>query len=249
MISMRCWIASCSLVFDWVEADRGCVMLRDPRERRTLQPAARCDRAGSRSAATKDRRDFHQSTRFSTTSWSTRKVSAQATLGDDSQIRCGCVSIVQAGVREALCVPLARSFTTLWVLCTLTPTPPPGELSCVKENKQRFTDDHLRLDHGDRSPGRAGDRGHLLLQGTSCKVSDSPRWGRPSLHLSHHVKNILQGIRGGSYLIEAGLERNDTDLRCVEVGESSTSNQDRISNLVMDMLTFSKGKGTREDPG
>ena len=33
------------LVFDWVEADRGCVMLRD-NETGQLQPAARCDRAG-----------------------------------------------------------------------------------------------------------------------------------------------------------------------------------------------------------
>ena len=34
------------LVFDWVEADRGCVMLRD-NETGQFQPAARCDREGS----------------------------------------------------------------------------------------------------------------------------------------------------------------------------------------------------------
>jgi two-component system, NtrC family, sensor kinase len=49
----------------------------------------------------------------------------------------------------------------------------------------------------------------------------------------------LQGIRGGSYLIDAGLQRNDTDA--VRRGWAMVDrNQERISNLVMDMLTFSK---------
>ncbi len=30
--------------------------------------------------------------------------------------------------------------------------------------------------------------------------------GQTIAMLSHHIKNILQGIRGGSYLIEMGLE-------------------------------------------
>ncbi len=36
-----------NLVFDWVEADRGCIMLRDT-ESGELQPAARCDREPDR---------------------------------------------------------------------------------------------------------------------------------------------------------------------------------------------------------
>ncbi len=63
--------------------------------------------------------------------------------------------------------------------------------------------------------------------------------GQTIATLSHHVKNILQGMRGGSYLIDAGLKRNDTDA--VRRGWGIVErNQERISNLVMDMLTFSK---------
>jgi signal transduction histidine kinase len=63
--------------------------------------------------------------------------------------------------------------------------------------------------------------------------------GQTIATLSHHIKNILQGIRGGSYLIEEGLKVGENDVvrrgwRIVE------KNQERISNLVMDMLTFSK---------
>ncbi len=63
--------------------------------------------------------------------------------------------------------------------------------------------------------------------------------GQTVAALSHHVKNILQGIRGGSYLIDAGLKEHDENLvakgwRIVE------KNQTKISDLVLDMLTFSK---------
>ena len=57
--------------------------------------------------------------------------------------------------------------------------------------------------------------------------------------LSHHIKNILQGIRGGSYLIDLGLKEHDEEL--VRKGWGIVErNQTRISDLVLDMLTFSK---------
>jgi signal transduction histidine kinase len=63
--------------------------------------------------------------------------------------------------------------------------------------------------------------------------------GQTIATLSHHIKNILQGISGGSYLIDEGLKAAQTETirkgwRIVE------RNQDRISSLVMDMLTLSK---------
>jgi len=63
--------------------------------------------------------------------------------------------------------------------------------------------------------------------------------GQTIATLSHHIKNILQGIRGGSYLIEMGLEEHDESI----VGKGWTiveKNQNKISKLVMDMLTYSK---------
>lgn len=57
--------------------------------------------------------------------------------------------------------------------------------------------------------------------------------------LSHHIKNILQGIRGGSFLIERGLSGHDEAM----VGKGwkiVEKNQNKISDLILDMLTFSK---------
>jgi signal transduction histidine kinase len=63
--------------------------------------------------------------------------------------------------------------------------------------------------------------------------------GQTIATLSHHIKNILQGIRGGSYLIEEGLRTQDSGV--VRKGWTIVEkNQEKISNLVLDMLTFSK---------
>jgi two-component system, NtrC family, sensor kinase len=63
--------------------------------------------------------------------------------------------------------------------------------------------------------------------------------GQTIAMLSHHIKNILQGIRGGSYLIEMGLSSHDEGV--VRKGwDMVERNQNKISALVLDMLTFSK---------
>ena len=219
-----------TLVFDWVEADRGCIMLRDP-ETRLLQPAARCDRAGL------DNKDRRISISHTILDFVLEKKEGVRTSNarDDSRFDAA-ASIVQAGVREALCVPLQGRYDIVGALYVDTYTSP-GKL--IESGHQlRFTDDHLRLITA------IGHQAALAIEDTfyySALVQGErlAAMGQTIATLSHHVKNILQGIRGGSYLIEAGLERDDTDA--VRKGWGIVDrNQDRISNLVMDMLTFSK---------
>lgn len=220
------------LVFDWVEADRGCVMLRDP-ETGGLQPAARCDRAGASGPAGERRITISHTILDYVLEHKEGVRTSDAR--DDSRFD-SAASIVQGGVREALCVPLQGRYDIVGALYVDTYTPP-GEL-IASGNKQRFTDDHLRLITA------IGHQAALAIEDTfyySALVQSErlAAMGQTIATLSHHVKNILQGIRGGSYLIEAGLDRNDTDA--VRRGWSIVDrNQDRISNLVMDMLTFSK---------
>lgn len=59
--------------------------------------------------------------------------------------------------------------------------------------------------------------------------------------LSHHIKNILQGVRGGSHLISMGLNQKQESL--IRQGWGIVErNQTRIYDLVMDMLSFSKDR-------
>ena len=219
------------LVFDWVEADRGCVMLRDP-ETKLLQPAARCDRAGIDS--TRDRRISISHTILDYVMEHKEGVRT-SNARNDSRFDAA-ASIVQAGVREALCVPLQGRYEIVGALYVDTFTPP-GQL-IASGHQLQFTDDHLRLITA------IGHQAALAIEDTfyySALVQSErlAAMGQTIATLSHHVKNILQGIRGGSYLIEAGLDRDDTDA--VRRGWGMVDrNQERISNLVMDMLTFSK---------
>jgi len=221
-----------NLVFDWVEADRGCVMLRDP-ESGELQPAARCDRAAAGAAMNQEQIAISHTILEYVIEHKEGVRTSNAV--DDSRFDAA-VSIVQAGVREALCVPLQGRFGVVGALYVDTYTDP-GKL-VAEGDHERFTDDHLRLITA------IGHQAALAIEDTLhySALLQSERlaaMGQTIATLSHHVKNILQGIRGGSYLIEAGLERDDTEA--VRRGWRIVDrNQERISSLVMDMLTFSK---------
>src|SRR4029079_18295681 len=63
--------------------------------------------------------------------------------------------------------------------------------------------------------------------------------GQTIAALSHHIKNILQGLRSGSEILKMGLKDNNETL--LQQGyRISEKNQAKIYNLVMDMLSYSK---------
>lgn len=56
--------------------------------------------------------------------------------------------------------------------------------------------------------------------------------------LAHYIKNILNGLRGGAYVIDSAISRKNLDL--VKKGwDMVERNIDQISNIVMDMLIYS----------
>ena len=63
--------------------------------------------------------------------------------------------------------------------------------------------------------------------------------GQTVATLSHSVKNILQGLRGGADLVELGLRKQS--IKLINSGwEIVARNLDRIYELTMNMLAFSK---------
>lgn len=63
--------------------------------------------------------------------------------------------------------------------------------------------------------------------------------GQTVASLSHSIKNILQGIQGGSHVIESGLRRET--LEPVSEGWDVVSkNLNRVNRLVLDMLSYSR---------
>ncbi len=57
--------------------------------------------------------------------------------------------------------------------------------------------------------------------------------------LAHYVKNILIGLKGGSYIVDVGLQRNNTE-KLRSGWETIKKNIKRIGDLTQDLLTYSK---------
>ena len=217
------------LIFEWVEADRGCVMLVD-QQTEELTPKARRTREG----VDAEEKITISQTILDDVMQRQEGVVTSDTRDDDRWDTAA--SIVKLGVREAICVPMQGRYGIVGVIYIDTFTPPGQMLQNRSGN--RLSEEHLRL------MVAIGHQAALAVEDTSfySAMVQSERlaaMGQTIAALSHHIKNILQGIRSGSYLIEEGLKNDDRELlsggwRIVE------KNQDKISNLVMDMLTFSK---------
>jgi two-component system NtrC family sensor kinase len=63
--------------------------------------------------------------------------------------------------------------------------------------------------------------------------------GQTAAGLAHCIKNILSGLRGGVYVVDKALRRNDMDE--LDAGwDMVRRNIDRISSLAMDLLSYAK---------
>ncbi len=63
--------------------------------------------------------------------------------------------------------------------------------------------------------------------------------GQTVAGLAHGIKNILHGLKGGSYLVDIGISRNDTD-KLKKGWDMIKRSIGRTSDLVMDLLSYSK---------
>jgi two-component system NtrC family sensor kinase len=219
------------LIFEWVEADRGCIMLVD-HETDALSPAASRNRRGVKTdgklSISRTILDYVMQ----------HKEGVLTSDAQDDERFSGEGSIVKLGIREAICVPMQGRYGIVGVIYIDTYTPP-GQL-ILHRGSNKFSEEHLKL------MVAIGHQAALAVEDTSyysamVQAERLAAMGQTIATLSHHVKNILQGIRGGSYLIEEGLKASDNDVvrrgwRIVD------KNQERISALVMDMLTFSKDR-------
>ena len=161
-------------------------------------------------------------------------------------------SIVDYCIREAICVPIQGRHVTLGVLYADIQSP--GETAFGKDkegvpippSRGKFSQDHLML------MVAIGHQAGLAIENTEfykakLQAERLAAVGQTIATLSHHIKNILQGIRGGSYLIDMGLKEKDDAI--VRRGWTIVEkNQGKIYNMVMDMLSFSKDREPALEP-
>jgi PAS domain S-box-containing protein len=63
--------------------------------------------------------------------------------------------------------------------------------------------------------------------------------GQTVAGLAHGIKNILHGLKGGSYLVDIGISKEDS-VKLKKGWDMIKRNVGRTSNLVMDLLSYAK---------
>lgn len=212
------------LAFRTIDADRGCILL------------AGADGSAPQAQAVRQRQPSATSLTISRTISDYVLRNRQGILVSDAardQRFDPGQSILRTGIREAICVPMKGRHDTLGVLYLDTIS-----ASRSAPHSPKFSEDHLLL-------------AIALAHQAALAVEDTRHYqalvqaerlaavGQTIAALSHHIKNILQGLRSGSEILSVGLREKD-DALLQQAWKLIDKNQSRIYDLVLDMLSFSK---------
>jgi signal transduction histidine kinase len=234
------------LIFRYLDADRGCIMLRD-------LPAGE----GGGGTGVIPSSQFHlKAVRWRDGVNRQEKISLSRTIMEhvlrekqgilvsdvarDERFQ-AVQSIVRHGISEIICVPMKGRHETLGVLYLDARTlsrdalgsPVPGGRPAHK-----FTGEHLFL------ASALAHQAALAVEETRyyqamVQAERLAAVGQTIAAMSHHIKNILQGLRSGSEILKMGLK--DMDATLLQQGwKNIEKNQGKMYDLVMDMLSYSK---------
>jgi nitrogen-specific signal transduction histidine kinase/pSer/pThr/pTyr-binding forkhead associated (FHA) protein len=218
------------LILSSIDADHGCIMLRHP-ETGQFEPKAvrwrHLTNTNEKMALSRTVMDYVLRE---------KQGILVSDAASDERFNAG-QSIVRFGIREVICVPMKGRHETLGVLYLDTHCSP-REMVASNSPTGKFNEDHLML--------------AIAIAHQAALAVEDTRYHQAMVHaerlaaigqavasLSHHIKNILQGLRSGSEILKLGLTDKDDALlqqgwRIVE------KNQGKIYDLVMDMLSYSK---------
>lgn len=209
------------LIFTEFKPERGCLMLIDPSG--TLKPAV-----VKYKTPPKDKEDakihvsrtiLHHAMKKSEGVLSTNAMS-------DPRFQAG-DSVQQYHIRSAICSPIKfreRDFGAVYIDSSIA--------------NYTFTEEQLALMNAiGHHTGLALANAELLTE--KLHAERLAAVGETVASLSHSIKNILQGLRGGADVVEMGLKRDD--LKIARGGwDILKRNLDRIVSLTLNMLTYSR---------
>lgn len=214
------------LVFDWIEADRGCIVLLDS-EVGGFQIVTSLSRIPND--------DQPMVISQSIVNYVYSELEGVLIQNASSDPRClESESVVALGIREAICVPLLvrQGFRGAIYLDTLE-----RARDTTETPTNVFNEDHLQLliSFGQQA-AIALDNAHYY--NTLLESQRLTLLGQTVASLAHDVRGILQSFYGGMYQFEDSWKRQD-HFNMAAGWEILKNTHQRMSNLVMDMLSFS----------
>ena len=226
------------LIFRPIFADRGCILLRHP-ESGALEPKA------LRWRKLEDRQEKFPLSRTIVDHVLAERIGVLVSdAASDERFSSG-QSIIQLGIREVICVPMKGRHESIGVLYLDTRTPR-RDAAEGKTGSGKFSADHLALAiaiaHQAALAVEETHYHHAMVQAERLAAI-----GQTIAALSHHIKNILQGLRSGSEIIKMGL-RDKNDHLIQQGWRIAEKNQAKIYDMVMDMLNYSKERIPAVEP-
>jgi two-component system, NtrC family, sensor kinase len=228
------------LIFNSIPADHGCIMLRNP-DGGEFDPAAIRFKEGVN-------RQEKMTVSRTIMDWVLEHKQGVliSDAARDHRFAQG-DSITRFNIQEVICVPMKGRHETHGVLFLDTVT---NTKRMVEEGKEevvaKLTEEHLSLAiaiaHQAALAVEETRYHQAMVQGERLAAV-----GQTIAALSHHIKNIMQGIMFGSDMVRTALDEKDDPLlhrgwKLVE------KNQSKIHDLVMDMLSFSKERDPAIEP-
>lgn len=226
------------LIFRTIAADRGCIMLCQPGTGELEPKALRWRKEGEREEK------FALSRTVMDYVLREKQGVLVSDAAQDERFSAG-QSIVKFGIREVICVPMKGRHETLGVLYLDTHSSA-RDLVERKSATGKFNEDHLALAiavaHQAALAVEETRYHHAMVQAERLAAI-----GQTIAALSHHIKNILQGLRSGSEILKMGLKDKNDNL--IQQGwRIAEKNQGKIYDLVMDMLSYSKERVPAVEP-
>lgn len=231
------------LILEWVRADRGCIFLLDPE---TDQPVAKVARFRHSS-----KQEGIEVSRTILDYVLENEEGVLTSNAADDERWDEADSVMKMGIREAICVPMQGRYGIVGAIYVDTTVPLTEDVTALTSDSKlfgkRFQQSHLQL------MVAIGNQSGIAIEDTTfySGLVQSERLaaiGQTIAVMSHHIKNILQGFQGGGYLLEQGIKKENFDT--IQKGWNVLQrNQDRVFNLVMDMLSYSKDREPKREAG
>jgi signal transduction histidine kinase len=220
------------LVFDWIAADRGRVLLKKGSSFEVCVTKCRPDK--------QNHEDFFVSKSIIdyVCQQKVGVLSARAATDERWGVRKDSESL---DIGEVICVPILGRDEVLGMIYVDT-------ILLTKHREfKRFNEDHLKLLIAMAHQAAVAIE-HDSFHRALLEKERLAAIGQTTGIIAHHVKNTIQGINGGSHLIESGLQ--SSDLETIEKGwQIVNRNQEQISRLVIDMLILGRTYEPNLKPG
>lgn len=216
------------VVFEEVPADRGFILLKDEKtgEYETEIIRSKEEEPGEKARASRPIVDHVILKREGVLCTNAMNDSRFAGEGE---------AVGEIGLKSVIAVPMSaheQAIGVIYVDCAMS--------------KHIYTEEQLRLVAAiGQMAGLAIEDARLVNE--RVRTERLAAAGETVAALSHYIKNVLQGLKGGSDVVEMGLRA--TKMETIEQGwEIVRRNLENIYSLTMNMLAFAKQREPRREP-